>query len=326
MATKRILNHFGVPERTTYVSDLFRMYVKDLVNAIRDNHLIAIIGQFGAGKSHLFRHAVKSISRDSDKTPVFIHVRSKDKERIRIGHIMSAICFDLNESPRRDQEARARQVIRLLGEKHVVQKKQVCIVIENAHGLHANTLMAIKDLREDEFAGHSPLFSVVLVGQEPLKNKLSLRREVLYRSNLLELNDSNGWMNFDDRIRYVKHVYGDAITATAIKRIAHLWKVPLELDYNIERKLEDAFKAGFEQITEQAFQITPQEMLDSLNAGLSTKDANYISFSKIADKAAIGKTTVSDVLSGHNTKKASAVSVALEKLAEDRTDKVRKVA
>ncbi|NIR48559.1 hypothetical protein GWO43_09025, partial [candidate division KSB1 bacterium] len=71
------------------------------------------------------------------------------------------------------------------------------------------------------------LFSTVLIGQEELGAKLSMRKEVFWRAHIIELNESAGWWRFDDRVSYLKHVYGEAITAKARQRIATLQRVPL---------------------------------------------------------------------------------------------------
>lgn len=323
---RRILEAFKIPvdNRPVYKPDLFRTYSRDIENGIRDNQLLALLGERGAGKTTLFRDAIQRMSWDTDKAPLVVHVRNKDREKLRIGHIMSAVIYDISaESPRRDMEARSRQFIRLIGERLFRDGKQVgrlCIVIENSHRLHGNTIMAIKDLREDEFCGVSPLFAVILLGHDALKGKLQGKSEVFWRTETIELNEQHGWFLFQERVAFLRCVYGDAITQGARKRIATLYKVPLSLQYFVETKMSEAYAAGKRVLDEECFQLTPQELYEAMNEGLSVRDPEYTSYEKVAREAGLSKTKVAEVMSGRDSRKADPVRKALERLSEKRLD------
>ncbi|NIR48560.1 hypothetical protein GWO43_09030, partial [candidate division KSB1 bacterium] len=100
----------------------------------------------------------------------------------------------------------------------------------------------------------------------------------------------------------------------------------LGIDYFVHAKFEEAYRAGLTQLTEEAFDLTPVEILNALNDGISSKDEEYISLHKISEEAGIGKTTVHDVLSGRNVKHTDAVKDALNRLAEKKLNTERKVA
>lgn len=320
-----VYDHFGIRKTGLFVNEQFTLNSKDIKSAILNNDMIAIVGKYGAGKTKLFNAAKMSLSKDSDKSPYFVHVRSKDKQKLRIGHIVSAIIMDISsEDVRRDSEARARQLIRLAGVLHVKHGRHICVIIDDAHMIHSNTLSALKSLREDDFNGVCPLFSIVLVGQEPLYGKLDVKKEVFWRTNMISLNESSGWFTYEDRRKYINHIYGDAISRVACERIAALWKLPLEINYHVDLRLEEAFKAGLTKLSDEAFEVSIQETLNALNAGISTSDKDYISLSKIADEAGIGKTTASDVIRGHNINKKEAVQDALKRLSQKK--QARKVA
>ena len=170
---RRVLQHFGIAEKPLFVNGIFSMYSQDVRNAVMDNEMIALVGPTGAGKTELYKHACLHLKTNPDQAPIFVRVCNKNKERLTIASIINAIIYDISdEGPRHDMEARSRQVVRLLGEKVVREKKHVCVVIEEAHRLHANTYRAIKELREESFAGVTPLFSIVLIGQQALEMKL----------------------------------------------------------------------------------------------------------------------------------------------------------
>jgi hypothetical protein len=314
---RRILNHFGISQKGFYISELFKVYANDILNAIMDNQLTAIVGQFGSGKSELYKYAVRKM-KDSANIPILCRVMNSDKEKLRIGHVQSAIIRDMGESPRQDLEARSIQVVRLVGERHVVDRRYISVVIENAHRLHQMTLMAIKDMREEDFAGHSPLMSVIMIGQNELKDKLARKKEVFWRTNLIELTTDKGWYNFDDRVNYLEDVFGIAINQAGREKIASLCEVPLQMDWLVEIKMNELYQAGINQITESCFELTPIEMLESLNHELNEKDPAYISYSKIAKTAGVSRSSVGDVLSGRRDHSMPAVARAIEKLAYER--------
>ena len=197
---KTIFKHFGLEGRGFWRDQDFNQLVKDIAAEVAERKLVAISGAWGQGKSTLFKQVRKAMQVPG-KEPLIVRVASEEKENLRIGTIMSAVVMDISqESPRRDTEARTRQVVRLIGERAVTEKRTVMVYIDNAHRLHVNTIRAIKDFMENEFAGVSPLFSVVLVGQEPLKTKINRYGEVRCRTSSYELNEANGWMTFQKRV------------------------------------------------------------------------------------------------------------------------------
>jgi hypothetical protein len=277
--------------------------------------MIALSGAVGMGKTCLFNKAAAELTADPDKSPIFIYVRNFYKEKLTIGGIMTAIILDLSdEAPRRDLEARSRQVTRLMGVAHVRHKRNICVVIEEAHRLHYNTLRSIKELREAAFDGVSPLFSCVVIGHPELAMKLEHRKEVYWRSALLDFSESNGWMTFRERNTYLKNVYGDAIEAKPRERIAALMKAPLQMDFFIREQMEKAYHAGRNKITEECLDLTPLEL----------KKALGVSLGEIATEAGIGKTTVHEALMGLGSDKTKkAVEAALEKLSNQKIDQER---
>lgn len=317
MRNRRILEHFGVSHKSIYINAQFKTFSKDIKNAIDSNEMVAIVGSAGAGKTELFKHVKLRLTRDQENCSlVFVRVHNKLKEKMTIASVINAIIEGLQsgEEPRRDLEARSKQVIRLLGEAVVSQHRKVCVFIEEAHRLHASIFRALKELREDDFAGISPLFSVVLLGHAPLKEKINQRKEVCWRSSMLELNESSGWMGYGERVKYLKHVYGNAITPVARERLAALFKVPLSLDYNVEKLMGDAMKAGFNRLSEDSVSLTPAEILNAMNMGLSNKDPKYVSLQDVATEAGVGRATAHSVINGVPSTKSENVNQAIKRL------------
>jgi type II secretory pathway predicted ATPase ExeA len=123
-------------------------------------------------------------------------------------------------APKRDPEARARQVQQLLTAGHRAGQRHV-LIIEEAHCLPTATLKHLKrfgELRD----GLSPLLSIVLVGQPELRQRLAVNnsevREVAQRCELIELpamdNELAEYLKF--KLRRVGSDIEHVITADGI--------------------------------------------------------------------------------------------------------------
>lgn len=307
---KRTLRHFGIEEKGTYRGDLHELYIQDIIDAIDENQICALIGKFGSGKTTVERMALDDLDKAGDGKYQFVYVDSADLERLSAGQILDAIIMDLsNESARRSTLARSRQARRIMGER-VRNGQKISLVIDNAHRLHPNVLMALKDEHEKNWMGYSPLFSVFYVGQEKLLGKLSTYKEVFWRTLILNLQEEHSnWMNFNERISYLAAVYGEAITPQARQRIARKARVPLEMEFYITEKMEEAKAAGKRQLDGEVVQLSLRDRREAL--GISQQD--------LASEAGIGKTTVHEVEHGVNTRKKPDVEQALQRL-ESRQD------
>ena len=90
-----------------------------------------------------------------------------DRERLRMGDILSAIVTDLSdETPRQSVEARAGQVRRLLSGL----PRPPVLFIDDAHELHKATVKGLKRLRELAWRGRAaPMLGIVLAGQSEVR-------------------------------------------------------------------------------------------------------------------------------------------------------------
>lgn len=246
---RALFEHFGLSPDAVYWGPQHEKYADVIRAAVTSRRMLGVVGRFGAGKSKLVRHALEGWS---DKVEV-VYVNNPDRERLKIGQIMTALIDALaggSETPRRDCMARSIQCARILGERVVIAGREVSIVIENAHRLHANTLLALKDLRESAYYKDTNfLFSVVLVGQEPLRAKLERYGEVKYRTRFVDLSEAAGWMDRTERARYLYAIYKDTVTGEAKERLAGAFASPLELDHHLEGRLEMLRATGSDCLT-----------------------------------------------------------------------------
>ncbi len=298
----RLLQNFGLFSQPAYWSVIMEGFKKDICNAIKNNQLLTISGAIGSGKTMLFSTSISTLPEVT-----FVSVRNYYKEHITISSIINALIYDLSdENPKRDLEARSRQVIRLIGKQFVGQGKLICLIIEEAHRLHPNTLRQLKELREADFMGKSPLFSVVLIGHEELQSKLESRKEAYWRSQIMELNESNGWMTVEERNNYITKIYQHAITPEARQRIISICKSPLEIDFYIENKMKEARKAGKKVLDNEVIKPTAKELYEANKSKISLRD--------IAKEINMSPTTVHDAINNSEHKYNEAVSDAIAKL------------
>lgn len=300
---RRLLQYFGLTEQPMYWSDTMEQYKLDIVYAIQNNQMLTISGTIGSGKSILFSTALGTMD---NITPVV--VRNYYKEKVQINSILNAAIYDIsNEEPRRDLEARSRQFIRLVGKRVVAEKSQVCIIIEEAHRLNAKTLVALKELREAEFNGKTPLFSIILIGHEELQAKLESRKEAYWRAQILELNESSGWMTLQERRKYVKYIYKNAVTPEAIERIIAMNKTPLAMDFYIQGKMAEARKAGIKVLDSNVVKPTAKEVYEA--------NKHLVSQREIAKEINMSVTTVNNAINTKESEYSDVVIAAIAKLS-----------
>lgn len=195
---------------------------------------VAVIGQSGAGKSTLRRELIDRLDRQKESViviePYVLATEDNDikGKTLKSVHIAESILATLAPSvnAKRSPEARFRQVHNLLKESSKAGNHHL-LVIEEAHSLPIPTLKHLKRFLELE-NGFTPLLSIVLIGQNELKNKLSENneqvREVVQRCEMFELNpfDRVGLESYlSHRSQSAGRELGEFIDETGLNAIAH---------------------------------------------------------------------------------------------------------
>lgn len=300
MIRQSTLARFGVKTTGTYESKLHKSFITDLQDGILNQYQMAIVAQFGAGKSQLM-HMLQASYKNINVRPVFIHIVSPDKKRLTIGAVVDAMLMHLGvKEPGRSVNTKTVHLITALGTHLKDTNRPVCLVIDNAHRCDLELFSEIRDLREQQFNGIFPLFSVIFIGQEGLQTKLNRRKEVGWRTQFHHMNERGGWWTYEERIAYLQSVYGTAITEAARQNIAAKTTVPLEIDRLVGDSMEKARTAGMSVINDQVVLSTDQEVL----AGQG------ISYADIAAKAGVSKASVSNYINGQPQSEATKEKVS----------------
>ncbi|MCY3689854.1 MAG: AAA family ATPase [Chloroflexota bacterium] len=139
--------------------------VRDAVAAaVAELGLLSISGRRGSGKTLSVWRALER-SGATVVEPIRL-----DRERLTLADVLAAIVRDLStERPRHSNEARAGQARRLLRGA----AGPVALLIDDAHGLHHNTLRGLKRLRELGARGRRRgALAIVLTGQSDATSRV----------------------------------------------------------------------------------------------------------------------------------------------------------
>lgn len=320
MINKNVLRHFGLERPGFWRDREYNQLVADVGADILDNQMVVISGKWGMGKSVLFREVRRAMTLEPENSPIFVRVASEEKEKVTIGTIMNAMLYDLTqESPRQNLEARTRQVIRVIGEMVKMQGGQVMgrpvvVFIENAQRLHVNTIRSLKDFREHDYNGEAPLFSMVLIGQEDLMEKVNRYGEVRCRTVSYELCPANNFMTAQKREQFIKSVFGEAVQPEARRRIANVFGTPLGIVNFIEQKMKELKRAGITEITTAVIDDLPlKEYYFALQ-----ENVGPIGYREISEKAGMALGSVSNAMNGYAPQSLDKIKAAMQDIENER--------
>jgi len=180
-----------------YMTPAARAVREHLWSTAKFGGFLAIVGESGAGKSTLREDLEERIIRENAPivvmSPYVLGMEDSDQKGkpLKAASIADAMIRAISplEHPKVTLEAKAAQLHKLLKDSRRGGNSHV-LVIEEAHGLHKQTLKHLKRFFELK-DGMKPLISIILIGQTELKIKLSESspdvREVVQRCELVEL-------------------------------------------------------------------------------------------------------------------------------------------
>jgi type II secretory pathway predicted ATPase ExeA len=193
-----------------YKTSHIRYITESLWQAAKHASFVALVGESGSGKTTLIGEFKDRVYREArgctiiEPSVLYMEQNDVKGKTLKSAQIIAAIIHTISPStsPKRDPEARARQVQQLLTDGHRAGQRYV-LVIEEAHCLPTATLKHLKRFAEIK-DGLAPLLSIVLVGQPELRERLKVGnadvREVAQRIDILELhaldNDLEGYLKF----------------------------------------------------------------------------------------------------------------------------------
>ncbi len=186
-----------------YLSADGRYMREAMLQVARHGGFVAAVSESGGGKSTLRRLLINQINQDSLPVvviePYVLAMEDNDKKgkTLKAAHIAEAIICSVApmERPKQSQEARFRQLHRILRDSSRAGMSHL-LIVEEAHSLPIPTLKHLKRFFELE-DGFKKLLGIILLGQPELREKLAENRhevrEVVQRCEVMELAamDSN---------------------------------------------------------------------------------------------------------------------------------------
>lgn len=226
---------------------------KKIMNAVDRGGWIAVTGPIGSGKTTLIKRVEGKLAKRRDIA--LVKPRTIEKQFLGASHVCDSILTDLGAAEmlhRRTLEHKARLVGRVLEEAYK-DNKRVILLIDEAHLLRADALLALKRIFEFEI-GFKKLLSIILVGQDFLARNLRTNfqlSEVSQRVDLYELGALNGSLG-----AYLAHKLERAGAAnkeifdrSAIKAIGDRFDTPLSVNNIAAAALVAAHDLGEKHVT-----------------------------------------------------------------------------
>ena len=253
-------------DKDIYMSEEHRYVEAAMLDAARHGGFLAVIGEVGSGKSVMRRKVVEQLKKDGDVIVIFPQMI--DKTRVTAASICDAIVMDLSEArPRMKMEDKTRQVHKLLLER-AKQGFRACLIIEEAHDLHTNTLKYLKRFYELE-DGYRKLLGIILIGQTELKHLFDETRhiemrEVIRRIQTAEIRGLNGNVKDYLALKFkrigakIEDIIDDAAFKALSKRLTTLDRqnrtishaYPLVINNYVARAMNMAYEMGEPKVTE----------------------------------------------------------------------------
>jgi type II secretory pathway predicted ATPase ExeA len=253
--------------------------VKELSHEIRVGKLVTLSGIVGSGKTTMLRRIQETLAQD--KEILVSKSLSVDKGQLSLPVLINALFYDL--ATEKDfkiptQPEKRERVLRDLIRK---RNKPIALFIDDAHDLHAKTLVGLKRLIEVVRDGNGTL-SVVLAGHPKLKNDLRrpTMEEIGSRAAIFDLEGFGG-----DKLSYVtwllsqclgtktKAAATDSINAVltedAIALLCTRLNTPLQFETYLKRAFEEGFNVGQKPVTVEVIESILAKDLNDMEPRLT---------------------------------------------------------
>jgi len=257
---------------------------KELSHEIRAGKLITLSGIVGCGKTTMLRRIQDTLAQD--KEILVSKSLSVEKSQLSLPVLINALFYDL--ATEKDfkiptQPEKRERVLRDLIRK---RQRPIALFIDDAHDLHAKTLVGLKRLIEVVRDGNGTL-SVVLAGHPKLKNDLRrpTMEEIGSRATIFDLEGFGG-----EKLNYLKWLLTQClstkakaeaadkieavITDEAMVFLSGKLSTPLQFETYLTRSFEEGYRVGQKPVTVEVIESILAKDLDELEPRLTRHGYN----------------------------------------------------
>jgi len=267
-----------------YETGQSQQIVKELSHEIRSGKLVTLSGVVGSGKTTMLRRIQETLAQD--KEILVSKSLSVEKSQLSLPVLINALFYDLateKDFKMPTQPEKRQRVLRDLIRK---RGKPIALFIDDAHDLHAKTLVGLKRLIEVVRDGNGTL-SVVLAGHPKLKNDLRrpTMEEIGSRAAMFDLEGFGG-----DKVSYLKWLLTQclgtkgkteaagkidaALTEEALVLLSSRLSTPLQFDTYLTRAFEEGYRVGQKPVTVEVIESILAKDIDDMEPRLTRHGYN----------------------------------------------------
>ncbi|MGY3804611.1 AAA family ATPase [Pigmentibacter ruber] len=272
-----VMNHFGILKRFSDVpyfeNEKSKKLMDDLHFSIRLGGIVVVTGLSGSGKTTLLDKTLKKLQEE--KNIIVCRSLSTEKQAVSIPLIFSAFFSDLvkekNIGSYMKAEKKERKLIELLN-KH---KKNLVLLIDDAHELNTQTLIGLKKIRELDKDTEGKI-TFILVGQPKLSNELNhpKNEEIGARSHMFAISSV-----LENKAKYCEWIIKQAVSENikpkdilnqdAIELLGESLLTPLQVIKYLSSSLQKAYMIGVKPVTKEIVQSVLVPEINGLDAKLA---------------------------------------------------------
>jgi len=246
--------------------------------------LSTLSGIVGCGKTTMLRRIQDMLAQD--KEILVSKSLSVEKSQLSLPVLINALFYDL--AIEKDFKIPTQPEKRERALRDLIRKRQkpIALFIDDAHDLHAKTLVGLKRLIEVVRDGNGTL-SVVLAGHPKLKNDLRRPRmeEIGSRTAIFDLEGFGG-----EKLSYLKWLLAQClstkakaeapnkieavITDEAMVFLSGKLSTPLQFETYLTRSFEEGYKIGQKPVTVEVIASILAKDIDELEPRLTRNGYN----------------------------------------------------
>ena len=264
MLTSQALQHFNLSEdpfsqepeskEDIFINEDLGQAKNAILYAVEKQRMVAIVAKWGGGKTTILDQVKEELA--DNENVILSEALVPDKDRVRTVDVVDSLILDLSletENPKRSYNARARQLRRLV-EQQAKQGKKIVVIIDDAHDLHLQTIIALRRMRDIHKMGMKRVISIIFLGQPKLKALLDKSPEIGSRVPMLVIESLNGraaqYLEFKLKQIGREELFTKG-ALNAINRRRGDCETPLQINNFAVDCVNYAAKKGFTEITEE---------------------------------------------------------------------------